>query len=119
MDSVIGKLITPLQGVELDDEGAGGDFSSQLFNQLAACLSGPAGGNEIVDEQDPVARVDGVGVHFQRGGSVFEIIGGTLHVIGELAGFAQRNEADAKLPGNQAAEDEAAGPTYFRWLQFK
>src|SRR5690606_13019269 len=55
----------PAEGVELDQEEAGGDPAAEAIDELAGRLGGAAGRQEIVDDQDPLAGDDRVGVDLQ------------------------------------------------------
>ena len=79
-----------------------------MLDELAARRRRSSGRNEIVDQQDPVTTPERVGVDLEGRRPVLELVGAALDRVGQLAGLAHRNEADAELPGGEGAEDEAA-----------
>ena len=67
-----------------------------------------AGGDEVVDQDHPLALADGVGVDLHLVDAVFERIGDAHRLVRQLALLADRHEAGRELVRDRAAEDEAA-----------
>ena len=77
-------------------------------SNFTARLRGAAGGDEIVDQDHALARVDRVGMHFHFVEAVFQRIGNAHRGVRQLAFFADRHEASGDLMRHRTAENEAA-----------
>ena len=108
-DVVLGEAFAAAEEVEFDGEGEAGDFAAELFDELDGGFHGAAGGEQVVDEQDALAGLDGVEVDFERVGAVFEIVGDAGYRCGQLARLADGDEAGIEAVGERGAEDESAG----------
>ena len=66
------ELCGSAQFGKVDDEGGGHHFAAGFADEIdgGACCS--AGGNEIINQQDAVAFLDGVGVNLDGINAVFE-----------------------------------------------
>ena len=106
---VIGEAGAALEEVELDGEGEADDFSAQLLDELDGGFHGAAGGEQVVDEDDALAGLDGVEMDFEGVGAVFEIIGDAGDGGGKLFGLADGDEAGIKAVSERGSKDEAAG----------
>ena len=94
---------------ELDDEvvidGRGVEFPDEAVHGA----DGAAGREEVVMDQDHVARGDRVEVELDGVDAVFLGIGFGDGGRGELAGLAGEDEACAEAAGDRRAHDKAAG----------
>ena len=94
---------------QVDDRRRFDDGGVEALEQAGRRQHRAAGGDQVVDQQHALARGGGVGMDFDRGIAVFELVflgdGGK----GQLALLAHRNEAPVQLVGDDAAENEAAG----------
>ena len=79
------------------------------FDQLLLSDGGAAGGNQVVNDKDDIAGLDGVGVDLQRIGAVFKLVALRDDLARKLAGLACGNEPCVQLVCNRGADDEAAG----------
>ena len=61
-------------------------------HQLARGRQSPARRQDVIDEEDGVARLEAVGVNVKLGGAVFEIVLLLVRPVGELPRFAERHE---------------------------
>src|SRR5918997_1344735 len=95
--------------LELDQGGDADDLAPQALDQPGRRPGGAAGGEHVVDDQDPLAGDDGVGVQLQGGGTVLEGVLLGLDLVGQLAGLADGDEAGSEVVGDRGGEDEAAG----------
>jgi hypothetical protein len=108
-DVVFLEAISAFEEVEFYGEGEAGDFTAELLDELYGGLHGAAGGEEVVDEDDALAGLDGVHVDLQGVGAVLEVVGDAGDGGGELARLAHGDEAGVEAVGEGGSEDEAAG----------
>ena len=59
---------------QVDDGGALHHRGAQAFQQLAAGHHGAAGGDQVVHQQHAVAGLAGIGMDFDRGAAIFELV---------------------------------------------
>src|SRR4029450_9380929 len=95
--------------LELDQGGDADDLAAEAFHQAGRGPGGAAGGEHVVDDQDPLAGHDGVGVQLQGGGAVLQRVLLGLDLVGQLAGLADGDEAGAEVVGDRRGQDEPAG----------
>jgi hypothetical protein len=107
-DVVLLEAVAAFEEVELDGEGEAGDLAAELLDELDGGFHGAAGGEQVVDEDDALAGLDGVEVNLERVGAVFEIVGDAGDWRGELARLAHGDEAGIEAVGQSGAEDESA-----------
>ena len=72
-------------------------------------LQRPAGRQDVVDDEDPLAGRHRVGVQLQRRRPVLERVVGRDPLARQLAGLADRDDADAGVQRHGRGEQEAAG----------
>ena len=96
------------QEIEFQDEAQAGHFSVELFHQPGDGGSGPAGGQDIVDDQHILAGRDGVLVDLQYVGPIFERVFDALTLGRKLFLLANRDKAIAQGIGDGGSDDEAA-----------
>ena len=92
---------------QIDDRGTLDHHRAEPLKQATPCHHRPAGGDQIVDQHDALARRAGVGMHFQRRFTVFELIAFRERGERQLALLAQWNEARTQRIRKQGGEDEA------------
>src|SRR5215217_3176078 len=95
--------------LELDQGGDPDDLASQPLDQTGRGPGGAAGGEDVVDDQDPLAGDDGVGVQLKGGAAVLERVLLGLDLVGQLAGLADGEEAGPEVVGDRGGQDEPAG----------
>src|SRR5262249_39673510 len=66
--------LAALEEAQFYQHRAADDLAVGLLHQLAGGLEGAAGGQEVIDDQDPGPRLDAVDVHLQLGGTVFQLV---------------------------------------------
>ena len=93
---------------QVDDEAGGDHIGAELLEELYRCLRGAAGGDEIVDQDDPLAALHRILVHLHFVDAVFERIADADALERQLALLADRHEAAGQLVRDGAAENEAA-----------
>src|SRR5262245_42219112 len=93
---------------QVDDEAAADHLAAGLLDQVERGDGGAARRDQIVDEQDLLARRDGVGVDLDAVRAVLERVVLAERVPGELAALAHGHEAGLELVRDRAAEDESA-----------
>src|SRR4029450_783347 len=101
--------LSALEELELDQGGDADDLAAEAFHQAGRGPGGAAGGEHVVDDQDPLAGHDGVGVQLQGGGVVLQRVLLGLDLVGQLAGLAHGDEAGAEVVGDRRGQDEPAG----------
>jgi hypothetical protein len=106
-----GKLAQPLRPAEVrqvNDETGGENLRAELAQQLDCTLGGAPRGDEIIDQNDPIATFDRILMHFDLVESVFERVGHGNAFVRELALFTDRDKACRNLMRDSAAQDEPA-----------
>src|ERR1700722_18801002 len=86
-DVVLLEFLAAFEEVELDSEAEAGDLSAQLADELDGGLHGASGGEEVVDDDDALAGLDGVEMDLEGVGAEFEGAGDLGGGCGELFGF--------------------------------
>jgi chaperonin GroES len=97
-----------VEEAQLDQNRDAHDLAAEVGHEIAAGFHGAARGQKIVNHQNAMMVGQGVSVDFQRVVAVFEGIGAGLAVVGQLAGFADRDEPGVQRLGDGNAEDEPA-----------
>src|SRR4029453_109210 len=90
--------------LELDQGGDADDLTAQALHQTSRGPGGAAGGEHVVDDQDPLAGDDRVGVQLQGGAAVLERVLLGLDLVGQLAGLAGGGEAGPEGGGGRGGE---------------
>src|SRR5262245_40280135 len=65
-------LLPAREELELDQGGDADDLAAEALDQPRRRPGGAAGGEHVVDDQDPLPGDDGVGVQLKGGGAVLE-----------------------------------------------
>src|SRR5215211_5686679 len=94
-----------LEELELDEGGDAHHLAAEALDEAGGGPGGAAGGEHVVDDQDPLAGGDGVGVQLQGGGAVLERVLLGLDLVGQLAGLADGDEAGPEVVGDRRVED--------------
>src|SRR5688572_6226256 len=68
------ELLAPLEEAQLHQHGATIDHTAGLLDEPAARLEGAAGGEQVIDDQHPVAGADTVDVDMQLGVAVLQLV---------------------------------------------
>src|SRR2546427_2281084 len=108
LDAIALEPLAPLQKRQLDEELAGHHHASQPLDQAQRCRHRAAGREQVVHDQDLLARADAILVDGEHVPAVLELVLLLDHRRGELALLAHGHEARAKLVREHPAEDEAA-----------
>ena len=72
LDLVVAEHFSAAEEGEFDQKGHSGDLRAELVEQLERRARGAAGGEEVVHQQDGLARSDGVLVEFHDRLTVFQ-----------------------------------------------
>ena len=107
-DVVLFEAVAAFEEVEFDGESQAGDISAELLDELDGGFHGAAGGEQVVDEDDALAGLDGVEVNLEYVGAVFEIVCDARDGRGEFSGLSDGNKTCIETVGEGGAEDEAA-----------
>ena len=108
MDVISGKLLSPLEPLQLNQEIEAHDFSPELPDQTDRRLSRPPRRQEIVDDQDPFPRTDRISMDGQGIRSVLKAVFHFEAVRWQLTRFADRDEPGAEPACQHASEDESS-----------
>src|SRR5690606_4320607 len=100
--------LAPAEVGQVDDEAGGNDLGAHLAQELRGAFGGTAGGNQIVDQDHPVAGADTVAMHLHLVDATFEAVGDAYRLVRQLALLADGNETGGELMCDGAAENEAA-----------
>src|SRR5919107_3420031 len=100
--------LSALEELELDQGGDAHDLAAEALDEPGRGPGGAAGGEHVVDDQDPLAGDDGVGVQLEGGGAVLERVLLGLDLVGQLAGLTDGDEAGPEVVGDRRGEDEPA-----------
>ena len=84
---VLGKFGAAFEEVEFDGYGEADDFAAELLDELDGRVHGAAGGEQVVDDDDALAVLDGVEMDFERVGAVLEVVVDAGDLRGELFRF--------------------------------
>src|SRR5262249_32598977 len=94
---------------QLDEELHTHDLASQLLHQVDYRLRGSARGDDVVHHQYFLSLRDSVFVNVKDVLAILEGVTGLLCLPGQLALFADGDEAGAQADRHGGAEHEAAG----------
>lgn len=94
---------------QFDDEGHLQEVAAEAFDQFDRGGRGSAGGEDVVDEEHLLAGADGVDVHREGVGAVFEAVAFLEGVEGQFALLADGDDARTEAEGDGGGEEEAAG----------
>ena len=81
----------------------------RTVDQAGRRRGGAAGGQHVVDDQDPLVGMDGVAVDLELVAPVLELVLLAGDCPRQLAGLAHRDERGAERVGDRRRRDEAAG----------
>jgi len=104
----LAQLVGAAEVGQVDDETGGEHLRAELAQELDRALLRPAGGDQVVHQDDAVALLHRVLVHLHLVEAVLERIGDRHPLVRELALLADRHEAGGDLVRHRPAEDEAA-----------
>src|SRR5688500_4402220 len=99
---------SPLQEFELEEKTQPDDLHADALHEVAGRPRGPAGGEDVVDDQYPGSSGTYVGMDLEPVGAVLEGVFDALDARGELPWLPHRHEPHLELARDQRAQDEAA-----------
>src|SRR4029077_13569043 len=102
------QFFTPAEKSELDGEGPAFDDTAELPDELGGCSGRAAGGEQVVANDDALARLDGVFVDFESVRAVFQGIRDADSFGGELLWLSNGNKTCAKPVRQSGSKNEAA-----------
>src|SRR5919106_3091099 len=74
VDLELAELLAALERRELDHEREPRDLAPQPPYQFDGAHHRASGGEQVVDDEDPLSGLDGVGVDLERGGTVLALV---------------------------------------------
>ena len=83
---------------QVDKEGCCDNLRTPPAQELEASLCRAARGDEVIDQEHALAALHTVHMHVQFVSAVFQVVGLSVGVEGQLARFSQRQEAPGKKP---------------------
>ena len=98
----------PAQRVKLEQNGHGLDGRTALTQQPHRGIRGATGGEHVVNDEDTLPFMNGLGMHLHASRAVLELIIDADHVAGQLAGLTDREHAEPEFGGHGGTEDETA-----------
>lgn len=101
-------FIAAVEVCEFDQDGDSEEVAAEFGDELSGGGGGATGCEEVVDEDEVIARGDRVFVDFDDGFAVFEGVGDLASFPWEFAFFADEDETAAEAVGDGGGEDEAA-----------
>src|SRR5262249_23050836 len=107
-DAVAAQQVHPADIGEVDEERRAGDKPPGTGDELRRCLRRAAGGDESIDDEDALARLDGVLVDLDDVDAIFERVLLADGLPRQLALLADGDEPAPQAVGHGPAEDEAA-----------
>ena len=97
-----------IQLIKLKQNGHGLDGCTALTQQPHRGIRGATGGKHVVDDEDTLTLVDGLGMHLHASRAVLELIVHADNVAGQLAGLTDREHAEPEFGGHGGTKDETA-----------
>ncbi len=104
-----GKAFSAAEESQLNHEGDFEEVTSKTVDQADRGGSGPAGGEDVVDEEDPLTGANGVNVQGQGVGTVLEAVALLEGLERELSLFADGHDARPEPEGDGGSEEETTG----------
>src|ERR1700710_625777 len=83
-DVVFLEFGSAFEEVELDGEAQADNLSAELADELHGGLHGAAGGEQVVDDENALAGLDGVEVDLEGVGAVFQVVVHASSLRGQL-----------------------------------
>ena len=80
---------------QFEDHCRTDDLGTEIAYEGLGRCERPAGGEDVIDEEDALALLQDIGA-FDGGGAVFECVGRGSSWSGELAGLADRQNSDPR-----------------------
>src|SRR6266700_2919235 len=102
------QFLAATQEAQFNEERDFQDLAAQPLDQHCCCGRSAARGQQVVNEQDPVAGLERVNVNGNGGCTVFEVVLLFVSLIRELSLLSNRDEASAKLHRRGGRENEPA-----------
>ena len=91
------EAVSAAQVFELDEDGQPGHMPSGALYQADAGGQGAPGSQEVVDDEHPAARCNGVRVDLHSGLAVLEGVARPVGVVRELSRLTQRDQRLGQL----------------------
>src|SRR5690554_1069065 len=108
-EEVFRESATSIQKIQFQQEGTSDDFCPSVGGELVGSHGRAARRNDVVVDEHAIAATEGVDVHFDRVGAVFECVLRTHRLVGKFALFADRYETGLQASSEQAPEDKSTG----------
>src|SRR5271166_4931871 len=107
-DIELREFLPALEKVELYGEGQAGDVAPQLLHQLYGRLHRAPRRQQVVHQDNILARLDGVEMNFERVRPILQIVGNAGRRSRQLSRLSYGDKSSVQAVGERRAEDEAA-----------
>src|SRR5438552_1934987 len=109
METSVPRQFTPaIQKRQFDDRSDADDTGAEVSHERGRCAHRSARGQDVVDDEDAIAGVDGVVVDLQNVLAVFELVFVAALGPRQLAGLADGNESAIQNARHATTEDESS-----------
>ena len=85
LDIVAVQVVAAIEVGELDDDSNTRDCAARALDELYGGGQRTAGRDEVIDDQDPVTRLNRVYMDFDRVGAVLELVADRGGLVGQFA----------------------------------
>ncbi len=89
------KQVAAIEETEFDHERQSYDDAAELLYQLRCRCHRAAGGQQVIDQEHPCARLNGILVNLEPIGAIFEAVFDLDDGGWKFAGFSDRDESRA------------------------
>lgn len=100
--------VLAIEEIEPYEEAETCHAATLLANELGCGTCGSARGEKIVMDEDVPTGLDGIDMHFDLGGAVFQLVLVRNGSVGQFACLANGDEGYLQLLGDQHTEQEPA-----------
>lgn len=108
-ENVSVELVTASEEVKLKDEEVLNNVTTKLGNKVTSSLSTTTSGNDVINNNNLLARLDRIGLHLKGVLAVFLLVNGADGLTGDLTLLADGDESGTKLQSKGGAKEEASG----------
>lgn len=100
------ELIPSIEELQFQNKDESHELSAHFPDQLSGSVGRAASCDNVIDNDNLLARLDGVGLHLEKVLAVLLLVALGLTRAGQLALLANRDKASAKPQGQAGAEKE-------------
>ena len=108
-DVVCGECVTSIQKADFHQEVRRDEGRIEVFHELNGGGGGASGGKNVVEDEHALVRFHGVGVDFDGGLAVLQLVGSLVSGVGELSRFPDGNERHMECECKCGGEEISPG----------